>query len=93
MSRSSSRYWICCALLATGTPSPAAEETPKGPDAEMSAFAGSEDGRIDLRRSLTGRYDDPVELGRQLAQILLEDGAADLGQPSTPAQRPPEPVS
>jgi hydroxymethylbilane synthase len=59
----------------------------------LRAFAGSEDGRIDLRRSLTGRYDEPEALGRRLAQILLEDGAADLGRPSTPATRPSEPVS
>ena len=64
-----------------------------GLELSLRAFAGSEDGRIDLRRSLTGRYDEPEVIGRQLAQILLEDGAADLGQPSTPAQRPPEPVS
>ena len=64
-----------------------------GLELALRAFAGSEDGRIDLRRSLTGRYDEPEVIGRQLAQILLEDGAADLGQPSTPAQRPPEPVS
>ena len=64
-----------------------------GLELSLRAFAGSEDGRIDLRRSLIGRYDNPEVIGRQLAQILLEDGAADLGQPSTPAQRPPEPVS
>ncbi|HEX5967867.1 MAG TPA: hydroxymethylbilane synthase [Intrasporangium sp.] len=64
-----------------------------GLELSLRAFAGSEDGRIELRRSLTGRYDEPEVIGRQLAQILLEDGAADLGQPSTPAQRPPEPVS
>lgn len=64
-----------------------------GLELSLRAFAGSEDGRIELRRSLTGRYDEPEAIGRQLAQILLEDGAADLGQPSTPAQRPPEPVS
>jgi porphobilinogen deaminase len=68
-------------------------EGDEGPELSLRAFAGSEDGRIDLRRSLTGRYDNPEVIGRQLAQILLEDGAADLGQPSTPAQRPPEPVS
>lgn len=64
-----------------------------GLELSLRAFAGSEDGRIELRRSLTGRYDEPEVIGRHLAQILLEDGAADLGQPSTSAQRPPEPVS
>ena len=64
-----------------------------GLELSLRAFAGSEDGRIELRRSLVGRYDKPEVIGRQLAQILLEDGAADLGQPSTPAPRPSEPVS
>lgn len=65
----------------------------EGLELSLRAFAGTEDGRIDLRRSLTGRYDDPEALGRRLAQILLEDGAADLDRPSTPASRPSEPVS
>ncbi|ADU47204.1 hydroxymethylbilane synthase [Intrasporangium calvum] len=65
----------------------------EGLELSLRAFAGTEDGRIDLRRSLTGRYDDPESLGRRLAQILLEDGAADLDRPSTIASRPPEPVS
>ncbi|GAA6524874.1 hydroxymethylbilane synthase [Intrasporangium sp. DVR] len=65
----------------------------QGLELSLRAFAGTEDGRIDLRRSLTGRYDDPEALGRRLAQILLEDGAADLDRPSTTASRPSEPVS
>ncbi|AXG12450.1 hydroxymethylbilane synthase [Intrasporangium calvum] len=65
----------------------------EGLELSLRAFAGTEDGRIDLRRSLTGRYDDPESLGRRLAQILLEDGAADLDRPSTIASRPSEPVS
>lgn len=64
-----------------------------GLELSLRAFAGSEDGGIELRRSLAGRYDEPEALGRRLAHILLEDGAAGLGQPSTPAPRPPEPVS
>lgn len=65
----------------------------EGLELSLRAFAGTEDGRIDLRRSLTGRYDEPEALGRRLAQILLEDGAADLDRPSTIAYRPSEPVS
>lgn len=36
------------------------------------------DGSDSMRRSLTGPLDDPVGLGRRLAAILLEDGAAAL---------------
>ncbi len=64
-----------------------------GLELSLRAFVGSPDGGIELRRSLTGRYDDPEGLGHGLAQILLEDGAADLAIPSTPAPQPSEPVS
>ena len=64
-----------------------------GPELSLRAFAGSEDARIELRRSLTGRYDDPETLGRRLAEILLEDGAVDLDHTSTTAPQPSEPVS
>ena len=64
-----------------------------GLELSLRAFVGSPDGGIELRRSLTGRYDDPEGLGHGLAQILLDDGAADLAQPSTPAPQHSEPVS
>jgi hydroxymethylbilane synthase len=64
-----------------------------GLELSLRAFVGSPDGGIELRRSLTGRYDDPMGLGHGLAQILLEDGAADLAQPSPPAPQHSEPVS
>ena len=64
-----------------------------GLELSLRAFVGSPDGGIELRRSLTGRYDDPKGLGHRLAQILLEDGAADLAQPSPPAPQHSEPVS
>lgn len=64
-----------------------------GPELSLRAFAGTEDGRVELRRSVVGRYDEPRSLGEQLAQILLEDGAADLATSSTPALDHPEPVS
>jgi hydroxymethylbilane synthase len=63
-----------------------------GLELSLRAFAGSEDGRIDLRRSLVGPCGRPEALGARLAQILLEDGAADLGPlspPPSPAPPPP----
>ena len=41
----------------------------------VEAFAGSDDGSIALRRTLTGSAQDPWALGEQLAQQLLDDGA------------------
>ncbi|HET8593629.1 MAG TPA: hydroxymethylbilane synthase [Intrasporangium sp.] len=65
-----------------------------GLELSLRGFAGSEDGSIELRRSLVGPYDQPEPLGSRLAQILLEDGAADLEHPSQPApQDNSEPVS
>ncbi|EWS99896.1 porphobilinogen deaminase [Intrasporangium oryzae NRRL B-24470] len=59
----------------------------------LRAFAGSEDGRVELRRSLVGPYSEPEALGARLAEILLEDGAADLEAAPTPASDHPEHVS
>lgn len=59
----------------------------EGPEISLRAFVGSDDGAVDLRRSLTGDVADAEELGRRLAAILLEDGAADL---MPPRARPPE---
>jgi hydroxymethylbilane synthase len=59
-----------------------------GLELSLRAFAGSEDGSLELRRSLVGDYTEPVALGARLAQILLEDGAADLATP-TGADAPP----
>lgn len=50
----------------------------EGPELSLRAFVGSVDGSVDLRRSLTGPVEDPNRLGRALAEILLEDGAAEL---------------
>jgi hydroxymethylbilane synthase len=36
------------------------------------------DGSDSMRQSLTGPVDEPELLGRRLAEILLEDGAAEL---------------
>jgi hydroxymethylbilane synthase len=44
----------------------------------LRAVACAPDGSDVLRQSLTGPLTDPGELGRRLAEILLEDGAAEL---------------
>ncbi|GAA2164697.1 hydroxymethylbilane synthase [Humibacillus xanthopallidus] len=59
-----------------------------GLELSLRAFAGSEDGSLELRRSLVGGYTEPEALGARLAQILLEDGAADLTTPTTGAAAP-----
>jgi hydroxymethylbilane synthase len=61
-----------------------------GLELSLRAFAGSEDGSHELRRSLVGRYTDPESLGAGLAQILLEDGAADLTIPTGAAAPLPD---
>ncbi len=64
-----------------------------GLELSLRAFAGSEDGSLELRRSLVGPAAHPHRLGERLARILLEDGAADLETSSTPAPEPSEHVS
>ncbi|MEO7752934.1 MAG: hydroxymethylbilane synthase [Terracoccus sp.] len=64
-----------------------------GLELSLRAFAGSEDGSLELRRSLVGPFTHPHALGERLARILLEDGAADLDTPPTPAPEPSEHVS
>ncbi len=59
----------------------------------LRAFAGTADGEVALRRSLVGPLADPRALGAQLAQILLDDGAAGLEASSPTATQPSEPVS
>ena len=44
----------------------------------LRAVVCAADGSDTMRQSLTGPLDDPVGLGRRLAAILLEDGAATL---------------
>ncbi|NHA69746.1 hydroxymethylbilane synthase [Phycicoccus flavus] len=53
--------------------------------AELSlrAVVAAPDGSGDLRRSLTGDPEEAADLGRRLARLLLEDGAADLMPTST----------
>jgi hydroxymethylbilane synthase len=60
----------------------------------LRAFAGSLDAAIDLRRSIVGPVADAERLGRELASVLLADGASDISpsvaQPT--AGRPPDPA-
>ena len=46
-----------------------------GAQLDLLAFAGSEDATIALRRSATGPLEEPERLGRDLAAVLLADGA------------------
>ncbi|MGG5259154.1 hydroxymethylbilane synthase [Phycicoccus avicenniae] len=49
----------------------------------LRAVVAAPDGSHDLRRSLTGDPAEAADLGRRLARLLLEDGAADLMPTST----------
>ncbi|MDN5790666.1 MAG: hydroxymethylbilane synthase [Micrococcales bacterium] len=64
-----------------------------GLELSLRAVVGTEDGATLLRRSLVGPYTEPEALGARLAQILLEDGAADLRGPTPADTHPPEHVS
>lgn len=54
-----------------------------GAELSLRAVVAAPDGSADLRRSLTGHPDDADGLGRRLARLLLDDGAADL-MPTSP---------
>jgi len=49
-----------------------------GTELSLRAFAGSGDASIELRRSSVGPLDEPERLGRDLAGVLLADGAAEI---------------
>ncbi len=49
-----------------------------GPEVWLRAVAASTDGSVELRRSLTGPVSEAAELGRRLAQSMLDEGAAAL---------------
>lgn len=51
----------------------------EGDELSLRAVVASPDGAGDLRRSATGSPTDAAAVGRRLARLLLEDGAADLG--------------
>lgn len=56
----------------------------------LRAFAGTVDASVALRRSSVGPLEEPERLGRELAAVLLEDGAADIiaGAPGQAADAP-----
>lgn len=58
----------------------------------LRAVVASLDGAVTVRRSTTGPVGDPVGVGRALAGVLLEDGAADL-VPRRPAAPVPVPAA
>jgi hydroxymethylbilane synthase len=60
-----------------------------GLELSLRAYVGAVDGSADLRRSLVGPVDDPELLGKRLADLLLEDGAAQIAGSRFPSA--PEP--
>ena len=59
-----------------------------GLEISLRAIVAATDGTVVLRQSLVGPADDPTGLGRRLAALLLEDGAAELVDRSTTAVHP-----
>jgi hydroxymethylbilane synthase len=53
-------------------------EGESGAELSLRAFAGSPDASVELRRSSVGPLKDPERLGRDLAAVLLAEGAADI---------------
>jgi hydroxymethylbilane synthase len=51
-----------------------------GPELLVRAVVTAPDGTGELRRSVMGSVRDPAEVGRRLAALLLEDGAAELAR-------------
>ena len=62
-----------------------------GDELSLRAVVAAADGSDELRRSIVGSLDDPEALGRRLARLLLEDGAADLVPELIPSARPKAP--
>lgn len=59
-----------------------------GPELSLRAVVATPDGTADLRRSAVGDVAHPATLGRRLARLLLEDGAAELMAEADPAPEP-----
>jgi hydroxymethylbilane synthase len=60
-----------------------------GPELYLRAVVAATDGSGDLRRSATGPLEKPADLGRRLAALMIEDGAADLmGKPTATGRQP-----
>lgn len=80
------------------------DSTPEGRttlELSLRAFVGSVDGAMELRRSVLGDPSDPSATGRRLAELLLQDGAADImpaprrrapGREPGASPSPPSPV-
>jgi len=69
-----------------------AEESDESLVVSLRGFVGTTDGAFELRRSMVGSYDDPARVGRELAALMLADGAADVVHHPTgdvPAGDPP----
>ena len=61
-----------------------------GPELSLRAVVATPDGTADLRRSAVGAVADPAGLGRRLARLLLEDGAAALMSEAAEPSASPE---
>lgn len=66
------------------------EELDGSLEISLRSFVGRTDGSFDLRRSVTGPVETAQQLGEQLAQVLLQDGARDVMSPRPEA--PPDPA-
>jgi hydroxymethylbilane synthase len=65
-----------------------------GLELSLRGFVGAVDGSFDLRRSVVGPVDEAESIGRRLAALLLEDGAAQLVSPDHSVDHghwPPDP--
>lgn len=65
------------------------EDVDGGLEISLRAFVGRTDGSFDLRRSKTGPFEDAERLGHDVAQLLLDDGAAEAFASS---DSPPDPA-
>lgn len=65
------------------------EDVDGGLEISLRAFVGRTDGSFDLRRSKTGPFEDAERLGHDVAQLLLDDGAAEAFASS---DNPPDPA-
>ena len=64
--------------------------TPAGGELRLDAIVTSLDGRRSIRYSGTGKIDDPVTLGRHVANLLLQSGAGEILEEVRQEQIPAE---
>ncbi len=84
------------AALEAGCSAPvgAMAEVAEGDDGDevwVRAVVMSLDGSLSVRRSASGPLSRAADVGRELAEEMLADGAAELMPPDPPDQPPPEP--